>query len=96
MAKNKDNLFQVWAYSKSTQHDDIIRKTANADSFGSGLGPDGRDISFYADTEQDAVKMKDRLMQLSCVTKVEVYYPNGYRTFKNKKDMSKNTWKDFL
>lgn len=93
--KNKNSIFQVWAYSKTSDHDNLIRKTANAECFGSGFGPEGRDNSFFADTEQAAEEIKNRLMLLACITKVEVHSQNGYRTFKNKKDHSNGTWKDY-
>lgn len=84
--------FQVWAYSGHMTHDDAICKAAQTAKFGSGYGPEGRDISFFAKTEADAFAMKDRLLQLSCVRMVEIYYPNGIRTFENRKKPEKSKW----
>lgn len=87
--------FQVWAYTTSTMHDAEIRIAAQAESFGSGYGPEGRDISFYAETEADAMAMKDRLLKLPFIVKVEVTYPTGFRTFANRKKPKQNKWKAY-
>lgn len=95
MAKDTSNKFQVWAYSKTMALDAAIHQAAQAERFGSGMGFGERDISFFADSEADAFAMKDRILKIRGVTKVEVVYPAGYITFKNKKTPKKGKWKAY-
>lgn len=68
---------QVWAFSKkNANNDELIKQTANAESFGSGYGFGYRDISFYADNNCHASLMRDKLLKLRGVVKIEIVYPD--------------------
>lgn len=78
---------QVWVYSKkNANNDELVKQTANAESFGSGYGFGYKDISFYADNDHHAALMKDKLLKLRGVVKIEIVYPdqNTRYTFKKK------------
>jgi len=91
-----DPKFQVWAYYSHPQgiagdKDDEIRKAAGKEDFGSGFGMHGglRDLSFFAQNMAHALRMKDRILKLRCVVRVEVSEDekggNTVFTKKNKK-----------
>jgi len=78
---------QVWVYSKkNADNDELIKQIANAESFGSGYGFGYKDISFYADNNCHASFMKDKLLKLRGVVKIEIVYPdkNTRYTFEKK------------
>lgn len=71
------NKIQVWVYSKkNADNDELIKQTANAESFASGYGFGYKDISFYADNNCHASLMRDKLLKLRGVVKIEVVYPD--------------------
>lgn len=98
--KNKkqesDNMIQVWAYSHDSSNDSRVRRAAGKEDFGSGFGPEGRDISFFAQNENHAMRMKDRILKVAGIYKVEVHYPEqeGYSTFR-KGNANKSTWHSY-
>jgi hypothetical protein len=69
----KTEKFQVWAYydGYDWEMDDRIRKAAGKDDFGTGFGG-LRDLSFFAQNESHALRMKDRILKVKGVVRVEV------------------------
>ncbi len=99
MAKKQYPPFQVWCYSKDAANDDEVRKVAGREDFGSGMGFGARDISFFANDKEEALKMKNRLLFVKGVVRVEVinekdrteFFPlNMRRTFDSCHEQHKN------
>lgn len=95
----KEQLFQVWAYYSGYDWDmdDRIEKAAGKESFGSGFGGE-RDISFFAQNEAHALRMKDRILKVKGVSRVEVIDhsngdPKGYMVYA--KPGSKGTFRRY-
>lgn len=93
--KNSKEKIQVWVYSRNSSNDEAVRKAAAKKDFGSGMGPEGRDISFFAQNEAHAYRLKDRTLQVAGVFKVEIIYPDlGTAIFRSKKRPDESTWRN--
>ena len=71
-ARSTEIKFQIWVYYNGYSHekDDEIREAAGDDDFGSGFGGE-RDISFFAQNKAHAMSMKDRILKVKGVSRVE-------------------------
>lgn len=93
--KNSKEKIQVWVYSHNSSNDAAVHAAAKKEDFGSGMGPEGRDISFFAQNEAHALRMKDRTLQVAGVFMVEIIYPGlGTATFRTKSDPDRSTWRN--